>query len=87
MSKCKVIICGVHLVGDTEDVFRIFEVMNAANLERVEYDYISKTESLTEESQSLYYTKPMNDGVRIESLDPEDYAVWKLYASTRGNKL
>ena len=86
MSKCTLFIHGTHLVGDTESVFRIFEALNEANLERVDYDYIPKADSPTGESQSMYYTVSVSNLIRIESLDPEEYAVWKLYASTRKDK-
>ena len=86
MSKCEMTICGAKFVGETADILKIFEVINSANLERIEYDYVSRADSPTGESQTLYYTKPLADSVKVESLNAEDYAMWKLYASTRENK-
>jgi hypothetical protein len=86
MSKCELTICGAKFVGDTADVLKVFEAINTTNLERIEYDYITRADSPTGESQTLYYTKPIGDGVKVESLNSEDYAMWKLYTASRGEK-
>ena len=86
MRKCKLHINGLTLVADPEDAIRVFRMFQEVNLEQVDYDYISRAESPTGESQHLSYLKSFNNQVKIEGLDAEDYAMWKLYTSTRGEK-
>jgi hypothetical protein len=86
MSKCKLNIDGTTYICDTEKAMQLFELMNSARLEKLDYDYVSHSESPTGKSQSLYYLKPMGGEVKLEGLDPEEYAMWKLYTSTRGDK-
>ena len=86
MSKCKVYIAGVPLVLDTEVAMKVFSILNDAQAEKIDYDYISRDDSPTGQSQHLYYLKPMEDALRLEGLSAEDYAMWKLYTSTREEK-
>lgn len=83
-NKCIVNITNTSLVMDTEDAIKIFKALNGADAEVVEYDYIPMRESTTGESQSLYYLKPKIAIARLETVGNEEYAMWKLYTSTRG---
>jgi hypothetical protein len=86
MSKCRVVIAGIPLVMDTEVAMKVFNLLNDVQAEKIDYDYISREGSPTGQSQHLYYLKPMSDDLRLEGLIAEDYAMWKLYTSTREEK-
>lgn len=86
MSKCKVVISGSQLVVDTEVAMKLFEILTSVPLEKIDYDYVSRDESPTGESQHLYYLRPISEDVRLEGLNAEDYAMWKLYTASRKEK-
>lgn len=86
MSKCRLNINGNTYICDTEYAIKLFDLMNSAGLERLDYDYVSSSDSPTGKSQTLYYLKPMGEGLKLEGLDPEEYAMWKIYTSTKENK-
>lgn len=86
MSKCKLVLGGMTLIAETETAMKMFDMLNELEVERLDYDYISKSDSPTGESQTLHYLKDFRDYVKLEGLDPKDYAMWKLYTSSRGEK-
>lgn len=85
MSKCKISIGGIRLIMDTKEAMKVFELLNDAEIEKLDYDYISSGDSPTGKSQTLYYVKPFDDGVTLENVAQESYAMWKLYTSTKEN--
>jgi hypothetical protein len=86
MSKCKVVIGGLQIAMDTEIAMKVFELLNGTQLERVDYDYTPRDKSPTGKPLELYYLEPFGSQIRIEGIIAEDYAVWKLYSSTREEK-
>lgn len=86
MSKCRLNISGATFIVDTEQALEVFRLLNDTPMERLDYDYISKADSKSGESETYYYLKSSDESVKLASVDPEDYAMWKLYTSTRENK-
>lgn len=86
MSKCKLNIAGSQLVMDIEIAMKVFEMLTSVPLEKIDYDYIARADSSTGESQHLYYLRPISEDVRLEGLNAEDYAMWKLYTASRKEK-
>lgn len=85
MSKCKLSISGATFVVDTEVGLNLFKILNEAQMEHLDYDYIPKKDSITGDSETLYYLRSSDEKIKLSSVDAEDYAMWKLYTSTRGN--
>lgn len=86
MSKCKINICGTQLVMNVQEAMQVFQLFNQAEIEKLDYDYVSSSDSPTGKSQTLHYLKPFENGVVLENVPQESYAMWKIYTSTKENE-
>ena len=86
MSKCRLNIGGSVFIIDTEQGLEMFKVLNGATMERLDYDYVPKSDSKSGRSETLYYLKSSDEAVKLSSVSAEDYAMWKLYTASRENK-
>lgn len=84
MSKVMLDVGGTRLVLDADVGFEVFKLLADANPERYDYDWIPKEQSDTGSSKHLYYVRPAGEDLTLKVVNAEDYAIWKLYASTRG---
>ena len=84
MGKANVIIHASNLVLDEDDAMALFKILNKTNAEKLDYDYKPKEEGKLM-SQTIYYVESHENMVEIQSLRDEDYAMMKLFASTREN--
>ena len=86
MSKCKVVISASVMVADTDEALELFRLLSKLNVEKLNYDYISRADSPTGESQTLHYLETINEAIQLSNVTDEDYAMWKLYTASRGEK-
>jgi hypothetical protein len=49
----------------------------------MDYDYVKGDSEKGTSSKSVYYVEPVKDLVELTSVNDEDYAMMKLFASTR----
>ena len=85
-NKCKISLNSSEVVVDTDVALEMFKLLSKLSGEKLNYDYISSKESPTGDSQTLHYLQPLTNFVQLSNIADEDYAMWKLYGSTRGEK-
>ena len=86
MSKCRLNIGGSVFIVDIEQGLEVFKLLNGAVMEKLDYDYISKSDSATGQSQTLYFLKSTDDSVTLSNVSADEYAMWKLYTASRENE-
>jgi hypothetical protein len=84
MDKVKVNIKTTNLVMGIDDAMVMFKILNKMSVEKIDYDYKPRNGEV--DSSSIYYVAPVEGLVELISLRDEDYAMMKLYASTRGEQ-
>ena len=86
MNKAKVSIRTSTLVMDIDDAVELFKVLNKISAETLDYDFIKADAEKGTSSRTVYYVTPITNSVELTSVNAEDYAMMKLYASTRGGQ-
>ncbi len=85
MTKASVRIKKQHLVMDIDDAVALFKLLGKIGVEHMDYEYVKGNEEKGTSSKSVYYVEPVKDLVELTSVNDEDYAMMKLFASTREN--
>jgi hypothetical protein len=83
MNKASVRIKKQQLVMDVDDAVMLFKLLSKMGVEHMDYDYVKGDSEKGTSSKSVYYVEPVKDLVELTSVNDEDYAMMKLYASTR----
>lgn len=84
MEKLRLRIGGATVVMNADAAIEVFKALGNADPERLDYDYKPKEQTGTGKSEYLYYLYPAGDSIALETVSDTDYAIWKLYTSTRG---
>ena len=85
MNKAQVRLKKQNLVMDIDDAVVLFKLLSKAGIEVIDYDYVKGDSEKGTSSKSVYYVEPVKDLVELTSVNDEDYAMMKLFASTREN--
>jgi len=85
MTKASVRIKKQHLVLDVDDAVALFKLLGKVGVEHMDYDYVKGDAEKGTSSKSVYYVESVKDLVELTSVNDEDYAMMKLFASTREN--
>jgi len=86
MNKASVRIKKQHLVMDVDDAVALFKVLSKVGIEHMDYEYVKADTEKVTSSGYIYYVEPVKDLVELTSVNDEDYAMMKLFASTRGEQ-
>jgi extradiol dioxygenase family protein len=83
MNKAQVRLKKQNIVMDIDDAVALFKLLSKAGIEVIDYDYVKADAEKGTSSRSVYYVEPTKDLLELTSVNDEDYAMMKLYASTR----
>ena len=83
MNKAQVRLKKQNLVMDIDDAVVLFKLLSKAGIEVIDYDYVKGDSEKGTSSKSVYYVEPTKDLLELTTVHDEDYAMMKLYASTR----
>ena len=83
MNKAQVRLKKQNLVMDIDDAVVLFKLLSKTGIEVIDYDYVKSDAEKGTSSRSVYYVEPTSDLVELTTVHDENYAMMKLYASTR----